>query len=339
MTHATTPVQTARPDERPLDGVLIPVDGSPVSEQAARVGFNLARGLGARVVLVHALKGRSRTDADQQVSQALLERLADLARHERLAVTTRLESGLNPGETIVRVARAEGIDLIVMGTHGRGGLERMLLGSVAEHVVRHSPMPVALVRGAGQATPVRRFEHVLVAVDGSPISQRVLDLGGRLAGALHANLRVLHVIPDLPAPTLTPTPTEPIPADDPLLIELHRVQHEQIRAGQAVLAAALDRLPNQPVEAQWRGAGGEPISEVIMDVAEQIHADLIVIGTHGRGGFNRLLLGSVAEGVAHRASVPVLLVRSPDAKLVRSPDAKLVGSPDAKLVRSPDKKV
>jgi nucleotide-binding universal stress UspA family protein len=316
MSHVTTPAQTVHPDERPPDGILIPVDGSPVSEQAARVGFNLARGLGARVVLIHALKGRARTDADQQVGQALLERLADLARHERLAVTTRLELGLNAGEAIVRVAEAEGIDLIVMGTHGRGGLEKMLLGSVAEHVVRHAVMPVALVHGTGRVTSVRRFEHVLVPVDGSPISQRALDLAGRLAGALRANLRLLHVIPDLPAPTETPALTAPISADDPLLLELQQVQREAVRAGQAILTAALERLPDRPVESQWYGAGGEPIGAVIAQVADQIKADLIVMGTHGRGGFNRLLMGSVAEGVTRHATVPVVLVRDPEASKI-----------------------
>jgi len=145
------------------------------------------------------------------------------------------------------------------------------------------------------------YARILVAVDGSPGSARAVTHAIALSKALGAGLRVLHVV-DMGWLALGPE----------LAVDTQRVAAARRAEGERTVAAALEtaRAAGVSVEASLveTGAPGQRVASQIVQEAQAWPADLLVLGTHGRGGAERLLLGSVAEGVARRASVPVLLV-------------------------------
>ena len=297
--------------------ILIPVDGSPPSEYAAAVGLTLARRLNAASVFAHVseprryLELRDLEEAKTQartLGQDLLEHWRHEARRQHVTVSLWLAERPDVAEALCEAAQAEGCDLIVLGTHGRTGLPRLLLGSVAEHVARLAPTPILLVRGdAAQQPPV--FTRVLLATDGSPEGTRALEHADGLAQGLGARLTLLHVAFDVGyAPKHLGRYQQ---YTDPETLER---QFAQSRAhlreqGQTLLAEAKGHCHSPEVETVLRESLYELTSEVICKVAEERGHDLIVMGTHGYTGLRRFLLGSVASEVAHRAKQPVLLVR------------------------------
>ncbi len=195
-----------------MERILVPLDGSPLSEAVLPVAEALARAHDAEVVLLQVLptappvglpeeaaRARELEEGVRQ-AEAYLTELADKARARGAARVrwTARSTERSPAAAIVEAATESGADVIAMATHGRGGLGRLLLGSVAESVVRHARVPVLLVRGepAWQAgVPTR----VLVPLDGSPVSEEILPLVQRLAGPLDLEIVLLHVVEPVPA--------------------------------------------------------------------------------------------------------------------------------------------
>lgn len=301
--------------------VLIPVDGSPPSEYAAKIGLALAKKLNAAAVFTtvseaqHYREHRDESGAlarAKTLGQTLLEHWERAAKQKRVTVTTVLKEQASVAETLLEVCRAENCDVIVMGTHGRTGLPRLLLGSVAERVARLAHVPVLLVRG--DDTKSQLFKRILVATDGSPYSEKALEHADQLAGALGAKLTVLNVaveIGQLPSGLGRAW----------MLTDTKKVQEqidtyiEQLKArGQQILDDSRQRCKSENVTTVLREGRHRLTSEVIREVADETKVDLIVMGTHGYTGLRKFLLGSVASEVAHKATQPVLLVRNPEAR-------------------------
>jgi nucleotide-binding universal stress UspA family protein len=301
--------------------ILIPLDGSPRAEmilgQVARIlrredseilllrVIDFAQVLKsmdpARRVDSEALRGEERGKA-----QAYLDDLARRFRDRGARVQGRVAEG-PAAETILVQAKAERATLIALSTHGRTGLSRWLVGSVAEKVVRTSPVPVLLVRSfrrspQGDLEPATAgelpFRKMLVPTDGSPAAEAIFEPALRVAKLFESELQVLHTeipvilpgaeigaIPGLPA-----TPSE----DDP------------------VTAGLAGRFRSAGLPVSRRTVLGDAAAE-ILDCARPSGVDLIAMATHGRSGFSRWLLGSVAERVLRHAEVPVLLVRAEPA--------------------------
>lgn len=150
-------------------------------------------------------------------------------------------------------------------------------------------------------------ERILVAVDGSTPGQAALEAAMRVARRDGARLRVLHVV-EWPE-------AWPEAAYDRVLLDLEAMRRAHLEAGQAIAdrAAGHARQTGLEVETRCRERGGRRVSEVIAEEAGRWQADLVVVGTHGRRGIERLVLGSVAEGVARRVPCSVLLVRTGSA--------------------------
>lgn len=280
--------------------ILIPVDGSACSEKAARLGLALAGKLAAQVILAHVVapytpEAKAQEERYRAEGRALLGRWEQTAKAAKIGVRVRLEESPSIPETLTRLCQEEGCDLIVMGTHSREGLAHLFLGSVAERVSRLASVPVMLVRGRAGEGEHFRLEHILVAIDGSTLSQLALEHAKQLAERLGASLHLLHVIP-----TARHYLHEPQWA-----YELD--QAELRKEGEHILAEAARELPR--AEVILRDAAGRRIGEVITAVAHEKGTDLIVMGTHGRSGLSHFLLGSVAEWVAHHAQPAILLVR------------------------------
>lgn len=291
--------------------ILIAVDGSSCSERAGRVGLAFAKKLGATAVVTHVLKVppaywglAAPSETMQRHARAILEPWEELGRQMQLDLRTEPMHDDDIAEGIVYLANRSQCDLIVMGTHGREGASRMLLGSVAERVSRLAKMPVMLVRGDGQVEPsTGLFQRILAPIDGSEAGRPAFELADRLAEELEAELQILHVVPPLPAPVVGPygTSMNTFNWEDTL-----RAMEEE---GVALVENARKLAKTPKVKTALLKAQTRREADVIVDFARDNQSDLIVMGTHGRTGLERLLLGSVAEGVSHHAPVPVLLVR------------------------------
>ena len=233
--------------------------------------------------------------------------LVDLkSRAERrgIAITTRVATGI-PSEEVITVARAEDSDLIVVGTRGKTGLAHVLLGSTAERVIRGAPCPVLTVRmepadtkqEEGALSRPVTLERILVPVDFSDCSLDALEYAIVVAQQSKASLMLLHVL-------------EPVSYGLDFTLS-HIRTREQVRESWTKRLEELafsHQHSNVPVESRLRG--GLP-ADSILDSAQTLPCDLIVMGTHGRRGFSHALSGSVAEAVLRKALCPVLTVRSP----------------------------
>lgn len=291
--------------------ILIAVDESSCSERAGRIGLAFAKKLNAQVVVTHVLKVppaywglAAPAETMERHAEEILEPWAVLGQQMQLNLRTEPMHDDDIAEGIVYLANRSNCDLIVIGTHGREGLGRMLLGSVAERVSRLAKMPVMLVRGNGQVeASTGLFERILAPVDGSEAGCPAFELADQLAGQLGAELHILHVVPPLPTPVVGPYGGDMTAFNWQDTLEAMEEQGGAIVEHARKLATTL-RVKTALLKAQTRRE-----ADVIVDYARDNHTDLIVMGTHGRTGLERLLLGSVAEGVAHHAPVPLLLVR------------------------------
>ena len=193
-----------------------------------------------------------------------------------------------------------------MATHGRGGLGRLLHGSVAEAVLRRSPVPVVLVRAweDGAALPPAEAAPVIVVpLDGSPLDEAALPVARRLAELLQAALVLLRVVP------VPVTPDRPAGAAAALEVSLLDMEQRAASAYLADRAAAL-----VPAVATTTAVDVGPPADAIVAAARERRAALVVMGTHVHGDVLHTLFGSTAERVVRFGPCPVVLVRaSPDA--------------------------
>jgi nucleotide-binding universal stress UspA family protein len=299
--------------------LLVPLDGSAFAEYALPFAVGIARRAGAVLHVVQAhlavasLYSGSALAADLNLDAALREKEAAyldgvvkrLKESALVGVSRALVDG--PAADALRErALAAAADLVVMATHGRGPLSRLWLGSVADTLVRRLPMPILLVRSPGE--PVSpATEHVvrriLIPLDGSDLAEQVLGPAtalGSLTGAEYMLVRVVE--PFLRSPHESP---------GPLLDRL-------AREARAYLDGVAGRLRGLSPRVATRVMINRPAAEAILEDARVHAADLVAVGTHGRGGLARLALGSVADKVIRGALAPVLVHR-PRANTKRTP--------------------
>ncbi|MDR7414976.1 MAG: universal stress protein [Armatimonadota bacterium] len=291
--------------------ILAATDFSPASEGALRWASLLSQRFGADLVLLHALAlDPALLLGPTGVTVDLYTRLVEHARQEAERLLRQLEERLpgarsmireGPAREVILQATAEtGADLVVMGTHGRSGIPRLLFGSVAQHVVVHSPVPVLTVRSTVTDTP--QVRTVLVPVDFSPASDVALPWAELLARAFGGRIVLLHVV-ELTYEELSAF--SEWAGGEPLLEAVLRAAEERAREE---LRTRAERL--QGAEVLLHTAFGTATARHrIPEVAREVGADLVVMGTHGRTGVERILFGSVAEHVVRASPVPVLTVR------------------------------
>lgn len=224
---------------------------------------------------------------------AVKERLAKIRREELAeveAVDCEALRDAHAADALVELARQRGTDLCIVGTHGRMGIARMLLGSVAERVVRFAPCDVLVSRG-----DTRLPTKVLAATDMSPESMVAVDRAGQFAATLSCTVELLHVH----------DPSVPVPAPGG---GLEHPDTSKARVWEKLTAVRTERLPD--VDATTEVVNDAHAAGAICAHAEKIGADLVIVATRGRGGLSRLMIGSVAERVVRHAHCPVLVVRA-----------------------------
>lgn len=219
-----------------------------------------------------------------------------------------------PASVIVEVAERTFADLIVVGSRGRGAISSMLLGSVSAEVVDHAPCPVLVARRA-------TVGHVIVAVDGTPLSEGVLAAVEAAGFLANAQLELVSVAPPtVPSPAVVLAGTSGMPLD---------WYEESATAARKALETTDDeaaaRLRAAGLHVTWKVAAGDPAHE-ILQAASEVDADLIVMGTHGRTGLTRLLLGSVARNVILHTHASVLVMRRPWLGATPQPAASATGN-------------
>jgi nucleotide-binding universal stress UspA family protein len=202
-----------------------------------------------------------------------------------------------PAPSIAQYALESAADLIVMGTHGHGGFERLLLGSVTEKVLRKAPCPVLTV-GPAAATERPDVGRILCALDFSDTSLRALDYAASLARLANAVLNVVHVI------DWTVEEGASAPRTFDLRDFRRHLADDAFRRLRAAIPAA---LREQPMAEEITTFG--KAHTAVLRLAAEKHADLIVLGVHGAGSLDRALFGSTAYHVVRSAACPVLTVR------------------------------
>ena len=299
-----------KPNSVHITHILCPVDFSPVSQHALDLASAMANAHAARLTLLYVFATLPTMDLPPLV-------LTDEDRDRLIQDVRRMAARVPSGVAVdIRVHQAEyvhdeilgqieetGADLLVLGTHGRSGFQRLFLGSVTEKVIRQAGCPTLVVppRAPDVAPDATvRFRHVLCPVDFSDSSLRAIAFAVNVAEESDATLRLLHVV------------------EAPIVLEQEpSVMTASLLAARAAAAADARQHLHELVPERARAyctvdsvaVEGRGYREILRQVAE-LQADLVVMGVHGRGVVDRLLFGSTTHHVIRAAVCPVLIVRS-----------------------------
>lgn len=293
--------------------ILVPLDGSELAENALEPAVSLAEKTNGEILLLSAAVddlalARSRPGLGMEIVDELAthsrERLGVYLASVRkanqdspVAVEIKVEEGDAAG-VIVDTAAAEEVDLIVMSTHGRSGISRWLMGSVTERVLRSAPCPVLAVHDE------QFFEHILITLDGSDLSESALEPGLAVASLLGGRVTLLRVesfeevVPSL----VTDLETSEAGLGEKVRDEFYQRTESYLKRIAGLCGESLGREVNI---ASRIGA----VAPAILDYIDYGDIDLVVMATHGRTGLRRWVYGSVTEKVLRRASCATLIVR------------------------------
>lgn len=278
------------------DRILVPVDGSDSATAALEHALDVAARDGATVHLLYVADtnqpslstvGTEVVDALEEEGAGIVSSARERAAERGVSVVDEVVQG-DPREVIVEAANADPTDLVVMGTTGRHGLSEYLLGSVTEHVVTASETPVVTVRPADDVARYP-YRNVLVPTDGSDHARAAVELGAEIASRHDARLHLLFVVDEA---------VESLDTDSADLLG------EEM--GRELLDAATAVAADHGVEDVETAIEVGPVPREIVAYTESAGIDLVAMGTHGRTGLDKLLLGSFAERVLRTAPVPVL---------------------------------
>jgi nucleotide-binding universal stress UspA family protein len=278
-----------------FDDILVPTDGSRGAETAAEYAEDVATRYDATVHALCVVDSRSLENAPHydrlkaertELAERACTNLSVTGVATERAVRTEV-----PHRAILEYADEQGIDLVVMGTHGRTGVERYLLGSVTEKVVRLADVPVLTVKAGDVTCP---YSDILVPTDGSSGAAAAIEPAVGLASTYGARLHALSVV-DKTATGLGVRPeTFRERLDEAAREAVDAVERQAARGGVDSVTSAVER--------------GHPYRTIRSYVDDQ-DVDLVVMGTRGQSGIEKHLLGSVTEKVVRTSSVPVMTVR------------------------------
>lgn len=300
--------------------ILVPLDGSNRAEQALPVAARLARASGGSVVLLRVarppmdygggfaqapLLTEQIIETELDVADNYLKTVATSDTLEGITIKTEAMFGL-PLQDILTVAESRRVDLIVICSHGRTGLMRWALGSVAQGLAHQSSVPLLVLREGGRVSALSRVDKThplcaLVALDGSPFAETALAPAANLVATLAApDEGVLHL-------TMVVTDTG-------------EEAREQAKVYLVAVAERLQQtLKGLNLSITWSLLRDADVAGAIIDIAEHGQGgagaarfsgcDLIAMSTHGRGGLERLMMGSITERVLHSTKLPMLIVR------------------------------
>ncbi len=312
-----------------IRNILLPTDFSRCSDQALIHALLLAERYDARLSIVHVLLPLEhdphepghrmpdiesvQNDIDLRSSDQLKNAIGRSYRDISIEQTTI--RGVSAAAAILEYAADRAIDLIVMGTHGRRGLNHFMLGSVAEEVVRLAPCPVLTVRELKQPSAKIQMSQILVPVDFSGFSREAISYAKHIAADLGAVVRILHIVEEVIHPSFYVT------GQMSLTSWLPEIEAASLREMKRLADEA--EGPHVPVEFHIKE--GKAALD-ITGFARKNDIDLIVMASHGLTGLEHFLLGSVAERVARTAPCPLLTLKSFGKSLLRIDSERVLGS-------------
>lgn len=294
-----------------LRKIVYATDFSTCSENAFPIAVGLAARYGAELHMLHAIVLHADDPHDpahhfpepdelyqrmRRTAEASMASAAEGGEMPEVSIVRAQVRGISPAPVILEYAEEQGADLIVMGTHGRRGLRHLLLGSVAEEVVRLAECAVLTVR-EDAATDADGFRQILVPMDYSQSSEAALRYAREIGSVEGAKLHLLHVL------EVGTYPDFYFPVQASQMFDMPELKKKAVEN----LQQRLER-DGGGIEAEVQVELGHPAQNIV-EYAERLGIDLIVIASHGRTGLERALLGSVAEGVVRRSKTPVLIVK------------------------------
>ena len=303
--------------------IIVPLDGTSDSVEALNLAVHIAQQSSCPIELVRIAfaKGYDSDVYDVAVRSAETSELRREAGESLQRIATAVEAqGVRTVATVLdgpvptvlaEHVESSGAELLVMTTHDRGRLERLLIGSIAEKVVRHIHVPALLVhvdQGAAALLEPGRTKHMLITLDGSAFGAQVIPHAARLASLLRADITLLTVIEPRLAAASIATETGYAPS----------ITHTPSMEADGADASELgSRVLEDTAESLRRGGlsvhtvvipSGHP-SRAIAEYVQEHHIDLIAMTTHGRGALGRLVAGSTSQAVLRGTRTPILLVR------------------------------
>lgn len=301
--------------------ILVPLDGSPFAEQALTLAASIAERTNAilQLALVHhpvpalALAveapeiGPQLDEEAHRQERTYLDGVVGWLRAWREIPVTGVILEGPVVEALEEHIEGTGTDLVVSTTHGRGPLGRAWLGSVADQLMRRLHTPLILVRPSEHA-PAPSFGSIgkiLIALDGSPFAEQVLAEATALGRAFGSSFALLFVL-EPPGPLADPAGLVVLPGSP----EVERLLRE--KAGE-YLSRTAERLRSEGLEVSTHLVEGPAVVPTILAQAEELGVDLIALASHGAGGVERLMIGSVADKTIRGSTRPVMVVR-PAAK-------------------------
>ena len=284
-----------------FDTILVPTDGSDCAQAAVGYAADLATNYEASVhALCVADSRRIETGPHHERIENERRKVAEQTCNDLSVSGASVEPVVRtdiPHEAILRYVTEQDIDLIVMGTHGRTGVERYLLGSVTEKVVRLSDVPVVTVREEHDGEVTYPYTDILVPTDGSEASEAAIGPAVDIASTYDARLHALSVIDTMAMGVDIRTGAVLEALEESAQSAVQTIEERATQASVSAVETAIEH------GSPYRG---------IRSYVDEYDIDLVVMGTHGRRGIERYLLGSVAEKTVRTSPVPVMTVRQPE---------------------------
>lgn len=292
--------------------ILVPLDGSTLAEAAIPVAASLAEKLDAPVTLLHIIEKDApreihkhyhitqSDEASAYLEQVIKRGFPAEARVEAHVHTAAVEDV--PASIVEHATREFNLDLIVMCTHGQGGVRDLLYGSIAQQVVAQGITPLLLIKPEARSSPEFRLDQILVPLDTGPVHDASVPATRELAKAYDSHVHLLTVIPTFTtAAGETAATGSLLPATTSAMLDINAENAAED------LQEHLDELKASGLELSAEVARGDPAAEIV-NISQKRNADLIVLTTHRKAGTAAFWARSVAPNVVRRARVPILLI-------------------------------
>jgi nucleotide-binding universal stress UspA family protein len=308
LEYKTNPIHNPGPRVTAPQHILVPLDGSEFAERALPTVEMLCRAFDAQITLASVIPNKSplgsnllikakfkRMQSQRESIETYLQKTKQRLTEKGLLADYVMLTG-PIAESLNNYASENGTDMLVICTHGRSGIQRWLQGSIANRIIQLILKPVLILRPRrDEIHPVPEYKRLLVSLDGSEFAERVLPWV-RASTQFDSQVLLLHV-PEVPEAEEFGAMVEEIEA-------LRKQAEEQ---AMEYLTRIASELEEEGIQTRVIIKGSRP-AETIVSVAREEEADVILLATHGRGGMDRLFMGSVADRVIQYSHRPVFLV-------------------------------
>ena len=310
-----------------FERILVPLDGSSIAERAIPAAARIARAFGGSVILLSVVASpitpgkfsvpeeypKTSTEEERDSATTYLRGIAQSDKLAGIAAEVQTLVGAT-APTILSATQSLHADLIVLSTHGYTGFKRWRLGSVAEKVIRHAQIPVFVLpeRGSEPATAVQQAVHALVALDGSTLSEAMLEPAASLTAGLaraasqQGTLQLMRIV-DIPSGYGKFRSTVDLFYDAQMRAEAKQEYEQYLET--VAKRFSEGELAKYNLAVTTVVTTDPDVAEAIVQTAEQGKDDFTAMATHGRGGIQRWALGSITERVLHATTIPLFIIR------------------------------